>query len=678
MPGSDSVAGEILSLRSEIERHEHLYYVLDQPEITDAEFDALMRRLRELESRRPELVIPDSPSQRVGGAPREGFLKVVHSSPMLSLDNATSPGELADFDRRVRELTGLTEVEYVAELKLDGLSMAAHYSGGRLQRAVTRGNGEVGEDVTGNARTIRSLPLRLKLDPAAGRREARGEVILNRADLERVNLERQEQNLPPFANPRNAAAGALRVLEPSIASSRRLHFYVYQWLVEGRPGAGRQWEGLETLAALGFKVNPHRRLCLGISQVLEFIGEWAPRRDALPYQIDGVVVKVDRIHLQQQLGWTAKAPRWAVAFKYAAEQASTTVLEIGVHVGRTGALTPVAYLAPVPVGGVTVSRATLHNEDEIGRLGVQVGDQVLIERSGDVIPKVVRVTAGGENRRPFHMPADCPACGTRVVRQPGEAAWRCVNTDCPARLKESIRHFASRRVMNIDGLGDVLANQLVERGLVSSVSVLYDLTQEQLAGLERMGDKSAAKLLRNIDASRAAPLARMIHALGIPMVGERTAAILARHFGDLDRLAAAPAEELERAEEVGPRVAEAIRGYFAEPRNRELVERLRRAGLRFVERPAPASGVALLAGLTFVLTGRLPGMSREEAAARIQAAGGQVTGSVSKKTRYLVAGEEPGSKLDKARQLGVEVIGVAELVRLLESGTATGLQTSPR
>jgi DNA ligase (NAD+) len=657
---ADPVAEEILRLRREIERHDHLYYVLDAPEITDAEYDALLRRLRLLESQRPELVSPDSPTQRVGGVPREGFVRVPHSSPMLSLDNAYNEGELADFDRRVRELTGLDRADYVTELKLDGLSLAIHYTDGLLARAITRGDGAVGEDVTENARTIRSVPLRF--DPPATL-EVRGEVILTRAEFERANHDRLDQNLPAFANPRNAAAGSLRVLEPWITARRRLDYYAYLLLAGGGPAEPFHWAALERLAALGFKVNSHRHLCRGLHEVLDFVRHWEPRREELPYEIDGVVVKVNDVALQQRLGWTAKAPRWAIAYKYAAEQAATTVRSIEVQVGRTGALTPVAVLDPVAVGGVTVSRATLHNEDEIARLGLYIGDRVVIERSGDVIPKVVRVEAAGEDRRPFVMPKGCPVCGSPVTRQEGEVAVRCINTDCPARLKESVLHFSARRVMNIDGLGEVLVNQLVDRGLVRSVSDLYHLTLEDLLPLDRMGETLATKILRNIDRSRAASLDRVINGLGIPMVGERTAQILARHFGSLDRIAQAGVEELQRAEEVGPRVAEALRSFFGQPRNRELVERLRAAGLCFEQEVAPTSGP--FQGLTFVLTGTLQSMSREEAAARIEAAGGKVTSAVSKKTRYVVAGADPGSKLDKARQLGVEVLDEPAFLSLL-------------
>jgi DNA ligase (NAD+) len=650
---------QIRRLREEIERHEHLYYVLDKPEISDAEYDALMRRLRDLEAQHPELITPDSPTQRVGGRPREGFVKVRHSAPMLSLDNALNEGELRDFDRRVRDLLKGQPYEYVAELKMDGLSMAAHYSHGLFRQAVTRGDGIVGEDVTENARTIRSLPLRVSSGLAEF--EVRGETIMNRKAFEQLNADREMANLPRFANPRNAAAGALRALDPNMTASRRLDFYAYFLLVGGEYYNKSHWESLEALHAMGFKVNPHRKKCRDVEELLAFTKHWEERRESLPYEIDGVVAKIDSIAQQRALGWTAKAPRWAIAIKFAARQEQTVVENIEVQVGRTGALTPVAHLRPVVVGGVTVSRATLHNEDEIERLGVAIGDQVLIERSGDVIPKVVRVLDRPENRRKFHMPDKCPVCGGDVVREQGEAASRCINTNCPARLKESIRHFAARGVMDIDGMGDALVEQLVDRGIVRSVADLYKLTAEQLIELERMGKKSAEKIIANIDASRSRPLPRVLNGLGIPFVGERTAEILADTFGDLDVIASASMDELQRAEEVGPKVAHSIAQFFAEDRNRKLVEELRRAGLKFThERKRKAGGP--LSGLTFVLTGTLPTLTREEAKARIEAAGGKVTGSVSKKTHFVVAGEEAGSKLDKARTLGIPVIDERQLL----------------
>jgi len=650
------------TLRDELRRHEYLYYVLDQPEISDAEYDALMRELKRLETEHPELASPDSPTQRVGGAPREGFVKVRHSSPMLSLDNALNEGELRDFDRRVRELLGGVEYRYVAELKMDGLSMAAHYRDGVFVQAITRGDGEVGEDVTENARTIRSLPLRVKDGPPVF--EVRGEVILNRKAFERLNLERDGQGLKQFANPRNAAAGSLRILEPSVTASRRLDYYPSFLLADGEPYCKTHWESLDTLQALGFKVNPKRRLCAGVEELIAFCQEWEARREDLPYEIDGVVAKVHSIAQQRALGWTAKAPRWAIAFKYPARQEATVVENIEVQVGRSGALTPVAHLKPVNVGGVTVSRATLHNEDEIARLGVEVGDTVIIERSGDVIPKVVRVKSPGLDRRPFRMPETCPVCGGHVVREEGEAARRCINTNCPARLRESILHFASRGVMDIDGMGEALVDQLVAGKLVQSVADIYHLKREQLVELEHMGSKSAEKLLANIDASRREPLPRVICAPGIRFVGERTAEILADTFGSLDKIREADIDALQQAEEVGPKVAQSIVEFFGEERNLKLVERLREAGLQFEQEVKKKTGGAL-AGLTFVLTGTLPSMTREQATQRIEAAGGKVTGSVSKKTNYVVAGEEAGSKLQKARSLGVPVIDEGELMRLL-------------
>lgn len=656
-------AGEIGKLREELRRHEYLYYVLDQPEVGDAEYDETMRRLQRLEEQHPELISADSPTRRVGGKPREGFIKVAHHTPMLSLDNALNEGELRDFGRRVEDWLGGSPVGYVTELKMDGLSMAAHYQDGVFTQAITRGDGTVGEDVSENARTIRSLPLRAKTQFPAF--EVRGEVVMNRRAFERLNAERDEKGLSRFANPRNAAAGSLRLLEPSITASRRLDFYAYYLLVEGQPAADSHGASLDELSRMGFKVNPHRKRCESIEDVLAFCAEWEAKREELPYEIDGVVVKADAISQQRQLGYTARAPRWAIAYKYPARQASTTVEDIGVQVGRTGALTPVAHLKPVEVSGVTVSRATLHNEDEIARLGLQVGDDVIIERSGDVIPKVVRVHSQGSYRHPFHMPKTCPVCGGKVVREESEAASRCINTNCPARLKESILHFASRGVMNIDGMGDALVDQLVDRGLVQSVADIYDLTLDQLMGLERMGKKSAGNLVRNIERSRQASLPRILSALGIRFVGERTAAFLAEAFGSLDKIADAPAEMLQKADEVGPKVAESIYQFFREPRNQDLVERLRSAGLPF-EYPTRKKSGGPLIGQNFVLTGALPTLARDDAKRLIESAGGKVTAAVSRKTTYVVAGDEAGTKLDKARELGIPVIDENQLLDLIK------------
>jgi DNA ligase (NAD+) len=657
------ISDEIEDLREKLHYHEHLYYVLDQPEITDAEYDRMMRRLQALETEHPDLVTPDSPSQRVGGKAREGFVKVRHSSPLLSLDNALNEDEMRAFDQRVRELLKGEAYEYVAELKLDGLSMAVHYEHGRMVRAITRGDGQVGEDVTENARTIRTLPLRVKSKLPAF--EVRGEALMTLQAFERLNARQLQQGLPALANPRNVAAGSLRALEPSLTASRQLDYSAYFLLVDGQFLRESHWESLEELSSMGFKVNSHRKKCAGLDDVLEFYRQWGSKRASLGYEIDGVVVKVDSVPQQRLLGWTAKAPRWAIAFKFPAHQEQTVVENIDVQVGRTGTLTPVAHLKAVNLSGVTVTRATLHNEDEIARLGVEIGDTVLVERSGDVIPKVVRVVKQGADRRPFRMPKHCPVCGGEIVREEGEAASRCINTNCPARLKESVGHFAARGVMDIDGMGDVLVDQLVSRGIVKSVADIYQLTIEQLMDLERMGQKSAEKVLRNIDASRKQPLPRVLNGLGIPFVGERTAQILAETFGTLDAIASADEETLQQADEVGPKVSQSIRQFFHEPRNRELVEKLRQAGLTF-DHAIKKKIAGKLAGKVFVLTGTLPNLTREDAKQRIEAAGGKVTGSVSKKTDYVVAGEDPGSKLDKANSLGVPVIGEPELLALLQ------------
>ena len=651
------------ALREQLRHHEYLYHVLDQPEISDAEYDAVFRHLKDLEAAHPELVTPDSPTQRVGAKPREGFVRVRHSSPMLSLDNAFGEAELRDFDRRVRGLLGDEDYAYVAELKLDGLSMAVHYREGKFFQALTRGDGEMGEDVTENARTIRSIPLRIR--KRRGDWEARGEVVLTKKAFERINEEQGAANLKQFANPRNAAAGSLRVLDPSITASRKLEYFTYFLLQNGTFASETQTEALETLKEMGFKTSVHWKRCSGIDELVEFCNSWEAKRESLPFEIDGVVAKVDSVAQQQRLGWTAKAPRWAIAYKFAPRQAETVVEDIGVNVGRTGVLTPGAMLRPVNIGGVTVSMSTLHNEDEIERLGLQIGDTVLVERAGDVIPHVVKVVRHGEHRKPFRMPKHCPVCGGEVVREEGEAASRCINTNCPARLKESVLHFAARGVMDIDGLGEALVNQLVESGLVRNVADLYKLTVEQLMELDRMGKKSAANLIAHIDASRRQPLPRVLNGLGIPFVGERTAQLLAEAFGDLDTIMTSSEEELQRAEEVGPRVSHSIHGFFHEKRNRDLIERLRKEGLQFKYDIPKRSGGAL-AGLTFVLTGTLPSLTREEATERIVAAGGKVAGSVSRKTSYVVAGEEAGSKLTKAQELGVRIIDQAEFLRLIE------------
>lgn len=657
-----SARPRVEALREELRRHEHLYYVLDQPEITDAEYDRLFLELQALEAAHPELLTPDSPTMRVGGKPREGVATAAHSSPMLSLDNALNEGELRDFDRRVRELLGAVEYKYTAELKLDGLSLAARYEDGQFVQAITRGDGQTGEDVTANARTIRTLPLRVK-SPYPNF-EVRGEVIMTRRAFEQVNAERESDGLPVYANPRNSAAGSLRLLDPAVTGKRKLEFLPYFLLVDGRPVFASHWESLDAMQSMGFKVNHRRERCANVDELWAFFASWENRRDDLPYEIDGVVAKVDAISQQESLGWTAKAPRWAIALKYQARAAVTVVEEIGVQVGRTGALTPVAFLKPVVVGGVTVSRATLHNEDEIRRLGLEIGDSVVVERSGDVIPKVVRVEAPGVERRPFRMPAQCPVCDGPIVRAEGEVAARCVNASCPARLKESLLHFSRRSVMDLDGVGEALVDQLVERKYVNSIADFYVLTEEQLLALERMGEKSARKVLENIANSKQKALPRLLNGLGIPFVGERTAQILAEAFGSVDALAEADEEALQQADEVGPKVAKSIYTYFRTPQNQELVQRLKAAGLTWTH-TVKVRERAPLEGLTFVLTGTLPSLSRESAKEQIEAAGGKVTGSVSKKTNYVVAGEDAGSKLEKARTLEIKILDEDELLALL-------------
>lgn len=662
---------KIDSLRDEIRRHEHLYYVLDAPEISDAEFDRLMQELKRLEAEHPGLITPDSPTQRVGGKPREGFVKVEHSRQMLSLDNTYNEQELRDWDRRVRELAGSEKIEYVCEFKLDGMSLALTYEDGKLLRGVTRGDGSVGEDVTSNVRTMRSVPLSIatsavKKAGVPAKFEVRGEVIMPLAAFERMNEDREAQNLSKFANPRNAAAGTIRVLEPNIVAQRRLDFYAYFLLVNGKYFPEKHSYALKALHALGFKVNPNHLLASTLDQVLEFIAKGEQMREKLGYEIDGIVIKVNSMRTQERLGFTGKAPRWAIAYKYAARSGVTQIEDIVPQVGRTGKLTPVAWLAPVPIGGTMVKRATLHNMDEIERLGVKIGDWVMVERGGDVIPKVVKVIEDKEHPRghkTFQMPERCPVCNGHVVRDEGEADHRCVNANCPAKLRESILHFAARSVMNIEGMGESLVNQLADRGLVKNIADIYELDKEKLLTLERIGDKSAENLLGEIEQSRKLPLERVIFGLGIRFVGERTAEFLAEHFGSMDALMNASVLELEEVNEVGPRIAQSIHEFFAEPSNRRLVERLRKY-LNF-------SGVkkvrgTTLAGKTFVLTGTLPNYSRDQAKKMIEDAGGKVTGSVSKKTDYVVAGADAGSKLDKARELGVKVIDEAGMVELVK------------
>ena len=662
---------KIEAIREQVRHHEYLYYVLDAPEISDAEFDRLMNELKDFETENPSFVTPDSPTQRVGGKPREGLLKATHSSPMLSLDNTYNEEDLRNWERRVHDLTGSKDIQYVCELKLDGMSLALHYEDGKLVRGITRGDGNIGEDVTLNVRTVRSIPLsiskaKLKKAGLPLDFEVRGEMLIPTASFQKMNEEREQRGLSLFANPRNATAGTVRQIDPSITAERRLDYFGYSLLRQGRTFFDRHWKSMDALEAAGFKVNTRRTLAKNFDEIWAFIQEWQEKRENLPYEIDGIVIKVDRAAVQQELGFTGKAPRWAIAYKYAARSGVTQVEEILVQVGRTGKLTPVAALKPVHIGGTTVSRATLHNMDEIERLGVHIGDWVEVERGGDVIPKVTRVLDDKDHprgRKKFHMPEKCPICGTHVVRTEGEVDHRCVNANCPAKLRESILHFASRGVMNIDGMGEALVNQLTDRGLVKNVADIYQLTKADLLGLERMGDKSAQNVLNQIEASKKLPLERVIFGLGIRLVGERTAQFLAEEFGSLDALMSATAEDLQQVNEVGPRIAQSISEFFQEPRNRALIQRLQESGLKL-------SGIkkergTKLAGKIFVLTGTLATYSRDEAAKMIEDAGGRVSGSVSKKTDYVVAGADAGSKLDKAKQLGVKVIGEEEMVAMI-------------
>ncbi|HEV7858256.1 MAG TPA: NAD-dependent DNA ligase LigA [Pyrinomonadaceae bacterium] len=666
-----TIEREILNLRREIRRHEELYYVHDNPEISDKEYDELLARLGQLEAAHPELVTPDSPTQRVGGRPAEGFEEYVHRRPMLSLENSYNIEDLRAFDERCRRLADGRPFEYVAELKIDGLSISLHYEDGSLTRGVTRGDGRRGEDVTQNARTIRSVPLKMNgTGVELGREvEVRGEAYLSRSIFEKINAEREEEGLARFANPRNAAAGTIRQLDPKIVAARRLDMFAYDVITGERKPFASHWEALDWLERAGFRVNPQRALCVTIEEVIDFCNGMEFKRDELGYEIDGVVVKVNSTALQDEFGATTKAPRWAIAYKYPARQATTQVQSIVVQVGRTGALTPVANLQPVLLAGTTVARATLHNEDEIKRLGVRLGDWVLIEKSGEVIPKVLKVVESrrtGEERT-FRMPKKCPVCGGVISRPEGEAVSRCVAADCPAQLKARILHFASRRAMRIEGLGEALVEQLVQKQLVRDVGDLYKLSLENVTLLERMAGKSAANLMTQIEASKSRDLPQLVYGLGIRHVGERTAGILAKYAGSLERLAEASVEELDAIHEIGLTVAQSVRDWFDDAGNVALCQRLREAGVSTrLERSASAQDVnaEAFAGKQFVLTGKLVGLTRDEARALIEARGGRVTSTVSKKTDYVLAGEEAGSKLDKAQALGLNIIDEATLLTM--------------
>lgn len=664
----------IHALRQQIEHHNYQYYVLDAPAIPDAEYDRLWRELQSLETAHPDHASADSPTQRVGGAPLAAFSQITHRQPMLSLNNAFSEAEVAAFDKRVRDILvpSAGEVEYAVEPKFDGLAISLTYEKGRLVYGATRGDGNTGEDVSANLRTIKAIPLLLETD--ASLLEVRGEVLMLRRDFERLNDAQRARGEREFVNPRNAAAGSLRQLDPKITAGRRLHFFVYGI------GASEGWDVgeshdavMQALAGLRFPVSQERAVVQGLNGLLGYYRHLGERRPDLPYDIDGVVYKVNRLADQARLGFVSRAPRFAIAHKFPAEEALTTVQDIQVQVGRTGALTPVAHLAPVFVGGVTVVHATLHNQDEIDRKDVRIGDTVVVRRAGDVIPEVVAVVA---DKRPALEPARfnilaqyplCPVCGSHVVRLPEEAVARCTGgLFCPAQRREALLHFAARRAMDIDGLGDKLVDQLVARGLVHTPADLYGLRLEVVSGLDRMAEKSAMNLLAAIEKSKSTTLARFIFALGIRTVGEATAKDLARHFGTLDALISADDVSLLQVRDVGPVVAQAIQEFFNEPHNLEVIRALRAAGVHCTEVTQPQHSAGMLGGKTFVLTGTLPTLSREDATQKIEAAGGKVAGSVSKKTDYVIAGEDAGSKLLKAQTLGIPILDELTFLALLE------------
>jgi DNA ligase (NAD+) len=675
-----SPSSRIAALRDQIRHHEEQYYVHDAPEISDAEFDSLMNALKALEREHPELVTPDSPTQRVGGRPVEGFETVEHAAPMLSLDNAYNEAELRAFDDRVRKVLGGTpRVRYVAELKIDGLSIALTYVDGGLTRGATRGDGARGEDVTSNVRTIRAIPLGLR-DAPAGTLEVRGEVYLPRSTFQRINREREEAGEPAFANPRNAAAGAMRNLDPALVARRGLGAWMYHAVGAGDDLASHR-ALLERLRGWGLPVEPHWAACEGIDAVVAFCERWRERRHDMEFETDGVVIKVDDLASRQPLGTTSKFPRWAVAFKFPAQQARTKLLRIAVNVGRTGAVTPFAMLEPVKLAGSTISMATLHNAEDVARKDIRDGDTVILEKGGDVIPKVVGpvLAERPQAAQPWVMPTECPACGSALQRPEGEVVYRCENVSCPARIRRALEHFASRGAMDIEGLGEAIVDGLVDQGLVHDFADLYALTAPQLETLvvtprdarsERARPRKLGKVGTNlaaeIDRSRSADLSRLIYALGIRHVGERSGQVLAAAFGSMDALVAAPVERLQETREIGPVLAASVRAWLDEPRNVQLVERLRRAGVNMTSTLTPeASAEGPLSGKTFVLTGTLESLTREEATARIEALGGRVSGSVSRKTSFVVVGADPGTKAEKARTLGVETLDEAAFCRLI-------------
>ncbi|OQP02893.1 NAD-dependent DNA ligase LigA [Geobacillus sp. 44B] len=647
----------IEELRELLNKYNYEYYVLDRPSVPDAEYDRLMQELIALEEQYPEFKTKDSPSQRVGGQPLDAFQKVEHRIPMLSLANAFHEGDLRDFDRRVRQEVG-DDVAYVCELKIDGLAVSVRYENGYFVQGATRGDGVTGEDITENLKTIRSLPLRLK---EAVTLEARGEAYMPKASFERLNEQRKQRGEELFANPRNAAAGSLRQLDPKIAASRHLDLFVYSLANAEELGIDSHSAALDYLQTLGFKVNPERRRCANIDEVIRFVSEWHEKRSHLPYDIDGIVIKVDSFEQQEQLGATAKSPRWAIAYKFPAEEVVTKLIGIELNVGRTGVVTPTAILEPVRVAGTTVQRATLHNEDFIREKDIRIGDSVVIKKAGDIIPEVVSVVLDRRTGQevPFAMPTHCPECGSELVRFEGEVALRCINPKCPAQIREGLIHFVSRQAMNIEGLGEKVISQLFREGLIHDVADIYRLTKEQLINLERMGEKSATNLLAAIEASKQNSLERLLFGLGIRYVGAKAAKVLAEHFETMDRLQNATKEELMAIHEIGEKMADSIVAYFAKPEVKELLNELRAYGVNMEYKgpktPKAGDVDSYFAGKTVVLTGKLESLSRNEAKEKIEQLGGKVTGSVSKNTDLVIAGADAGSKLAKAKQLNIEI-----------------------
>ncbi len=659
----------IEELRALINYHNYRYYVLDSPEISDAEYDELMRELKRLEAEHPELITPDSPTQRVGAAPVEAFGVVAHPIPLLSLGNAFSNEELMAWHKRTLNLSGGEQFDFVCEIKMDGLAVALTYVDGRLTRGATRGDGYRGEDVTQNLRTIRSIPLSVPKD-APPRFEVRGEVYLSKAGFKRLNEERAKEGLPLFANPRNAGAGSVRQLDPRVTAQRPLDIYIYALgYAEGKKVPETHWETMQYLQSLGFKVSPHNTLCRTIEEVEDYHQHWEEGRESLPYETDGVVVKINPFELQQRLGFVGHEPRWAIAYKFPATQATTLLKDIGINVGRTGSLNPYAILEPVAVGGVTIKQAALHNEEDIRRKDIRIGDVVTVQRAGEVIPEIVGPIVSRRTGREkiFSMPSSCPVCGAEVIKPEGEAMHRCTNAACPAQAFERIKHFVTRGAMDIDGVGGKLCAALFHAGLVKNVAELYDLTTDKLLSLERMADKSVSNVLNSIENSKDRPLSRVIFALGILHIGEETAELLASHFPSIDRLANATQEELLSIPSIGPKIADSILAFFRQEDNKRIIDKLRKGGVRLEEAP-PKPEELPLAEQEFVITGRLETFSRQEAEARIKELGGAVGSSVTKKTTYLVVGAEPGSKLDKARALGTKLLTEEEFLNMVGRG----------